>query len=122
MNTALLLGMPLLVTGEPGCGKTQLGEAVAYALGLRHERFETKSTSQARDAFYAFDVVGRFHAKDTGGSADPRAFIEYMALGRAILLAHPRADIANLIPAGFAHPRTAPTWRPAWGTFRRRTC
>src|SRR5262245_59559403 len=39
VNTALLLGLPLLVTGEPGCGKTQLGEAVAYALGLRHERF-----------------------------------------------------------------------------------
>ena len=104
VNTALLLGMPLLVTGEPGCGKTQLGEAVAHALGLRHEKFETKSTSQARDVFYAFDVVGRFHARDTGAAADPRSYIEYMALGRAILLAYPRAEIADLVPRGFDHP------------------
>src|SRR5205807_2054530 len=66
VNTALLLGLPLLVTGEPGSGKTQLGEAVAHALGLGHAKYETKSTSQARDVFYEFDVVGRFHARETG--------------------------------------------------------
>jgi MoxR-like ATPase len=110
VNTALLLGLPLLVTGEPGCGKTQLGEAVAYALGLQHLKYETKSTSQARDVFYEFDVVGRFHAKATAADpedADPRRFIAYAGLGRAILLAHHYEDVQHLLPTGphtFRHP------------------
>jgi MoxR-like ATPase len=110
VNTALLLGLPLIVTGEPGCGKTQLGEAIAYALGLSHERFETKSTSQARDVLYVYDVVGRFHAKEAGlgsAEADARHFIDYTALGKAILLAHEAADIGHLLPTGagsFRHP------------------
>ncbi len=112
VNTALLLGLPLLVTGEPGCGKTQLGEAVAYVLGLDHERFETKSTSQARDVLYVYDVVGRFHAKDAklgDATADARYFIEYTALGRAILLAHEAKDVKDLMPTGphsLRHPGT----------------
>lgn len=103
VNTALLLGLPLLVTGEPGCGKTQLGESVAYALGLDHAKYETKSTSQARDVFYEFDVVGRFHARETGTSpedADPRRFITYTALGQAILKAYPLTDVQHLLASG----------------------
>src|SRR5262245_44884626 len=59
VNVALLLGQPLLVTGEPGTGKTQLAGAIAYQLGLEEPLlFETKSTTTARDLFYAFDHVG----------------------------------------------------------------
>ena len=108
VNTALLLGLPLLVTGEPGCGKTQLGLAIAHALGYRHELFETKSTSQARDVFYVYDVVGRFQAGQLNESGDPRHYIEYTALGKAILLAHPKSNIAHLLPPesddGLNHP------------------
>jgi MoxR-like ATPase len=98
VNTALLLGQPLLVTGRPGCGKTQLGKAVAYALGYLHFKFDTKSTSQAKDLFYLFDVVGRFQARQVGGSADPRNFIRYQALGLAILLSHRRQDVEKILP------------------------
>jgi MoxR-like ATPase len=102
VNTALLLGLPLVVTGKPGCGKTQLGGAVAYVLGYPHFKFDTKSTSLAKDIFYTFDVVGRFHAaqidKKDKTLADPRRYIAYQALGQAILLSHPRAKVEDFLP------------------------
>ncbi len=98
VNVALLLGQPLLLTGRPGCGKTQLGKAVAYSLGYEHFKFDTKSTSQAKDLFYLFDMVGRFHAHQTGGPTDPRNYIRYQALGLAILLSHARSDIEDFLP------------------------
>lgn len=105
VNTALLIGMPLLLTGEPGCGKTQLGNAVAYALGWNHDIFETKSTSQAAELFYEYDVVGRFHAKTIEADVTPSEFVTYRALGRAILLAHPKELVAHLMPGnGRDHP------------------
>ena len=92
VNTALALRMPLLVSGEPGSGKTQLGYAVAHELGKPTPfKFNTKSTSTASDLFYTYDAVRHFQAKQAGeGSADARDFIEYSALGLAILIAlHP---------------------------------
>src|SRR5262245_17819678 len=61
VNVALALGQPLLITGEPGCGKSTLADWVAYKLGLGQAlRFQTRSTAVARDLFYSFDSVGRF--------------------------------------------------------------
>jgi len=34
MNTAIAVGSPLLITGEPGTGKTQAAYYAAYKLGL----------------------------------------------------------------------------------------
>lgn len=34
VNVALLLGQPLLLTGEPGCGKTQLGQPSRLVTGV----------------------------------------------------------------------------------------
>ncbi len=90
-NTALQLGQPLLLTGEPGTGKTQFAHFLAWHLGLDAPfEFHTKSTSVATDLFYSNDAVRRFHA---GKDADERDFIRFNALGRAILRSLPEEKV-----------------------------
>lgn len=104
VNVALLLGQPLLVTGEPGVGKTQLAHSLAWELGLGEPLvFETKSTSTARDLLYGYDTVGRFHAPHSGGSLRSLDYITWHALGEAILQSHPRDEVAQWLPAEFKH-------------------
>lgn len=64
INASILLGQPLLLTGEPGVGKTTVGRAVAHNLGLPLLEFTVKSTSRAVDLFYEYDAVGRFQAAE----------------------------------------------------------
>jgi len=91
VEVALMLGMPLLLTGEPGSGKSSVAASIAHELGLGEPlRFVVKSDTQARDLFYRFDTVGRFHASSTAGAdARPQRFIRFEALGKAILHARP---------------------------------
>ena len=86
VNVALALDQPLLVTGEPGCGKTALAWAVAAQLGCRVLEFHTKSTSTARDLLYQVDSLRRFHDASTGDARarDASAYLAYRALGEAI--------------------------------------
>ncbi len=86
VNVALALNQPLLVTGEPGCGKTSLAWAVAAQLGTEVLEFHTKSTSVARDLFYTFDSLRRFHDASTKDATarDAAHYVEYQALGKAI--------------------------------------
>lgn len=57
--TIFLKKRPLLLKGEPGCGKTLLARAVAFELGLPYEQWSIKSTSRARDGLYTYDAVSR---------------------------------------------------------------
>ncbi len=101
VNVALMLGQPLLLTGEAGTGKTQLAYHLAWQLGLGEPlKFETKSDSKAKDLFYWFDSLSFFHAgqtqKQTVRALD---FFKFNALGLAILLTRPLEEIADLMPA-----------------------
>jgi MoxR-like ATPase len=106
VNVALMLRQPLMVTGEPGTGKTVLAWSVAWELGLDPPLvFETKSTSQARDLFYYYDTLGRFTAKELRtDAASAKDYITFNALGAAIVLANSRDAVADALPAGFTHP------------------
>jgi len=90
VNVALALGQPLLITGEPGTGKTRLADHIAWVFGLGDAIiFNAQTTSQAKDLFYKYDALGHFQYSQTSKDLlSPeeveRKFIEYQGLGKAI--------------------------------------
>ena len=101
VNVALTLGQPLLVTGEPGTGKTQLAASLALELGLPEPlTFYTKTTSTAKDLFYRYDALRHFHDAHFQTEAKAvDAYVTYEALGLAILLSMPPAVAHDFLPA-----------------------
>jgi MoxR-like ATPase len=71
VELAIDLKRPLLLEGEPGCGKTRLAEAIAYEFTQKYGAYleagktwpiytwNVKSTERARDGLYTFDGVAR---------------------------------------------------------------
>jgi MoxR-like ATPase len=101
VNVALALGQPLLVTGEPGTGKTQLAASVAHELNLASPLvFHTKTTSTARDLLYRYDALRHFHdAQFSNAATEPEKYISYEALGQAVLLSLPPKEANPFLPA-----------------------
>jgi MoxR-like ATPase len=100
VNVALALGQPLLVTGEPGTGKTQLAASVAYELSLPSPLvFNAKTTSTAKDLFYRYDALRHFHDVQVRKQfAGVEGYITYEALGMAILLSMEPAHANPYLP------------------------
>src|SRR3981189_2563246 len=85
VNCALALERPLLVRGEPGTGKTQLAEAIAFGLGLRMINWPPESTTRAQDGLYGYPRAGSLNRRPAGEAAVtgmPR-YIKYGPLGQA---------------------------------------
>lgn len=90
VNVALNLGLPLLLTGEPGTGKTQLAYHIAHYFSLGEVLvFNAQTTSSAKDLFYRYDALGHFQYSQAQQEAlSPeeveKRYIRYQALGAAI--------------------------------------
>jgi MoxR-like ATPase len=92
VNVALYLRRPLLLEGEPGCGKTRLAFAIAYELGYPLKECYIRSTSRAQDLLYTYDALHRLY--DMQGSTEERTralermqYVSFGKLGEAIRLA-----------------------------------
>jgi MoxR-like ATPase len=106
VNVALTLGQPLLITGEPGTGKTRLAASVAYELGLGEPlTFHIKTTSLAADLFYHYDALRRFQDIQMKEKRDIRAYITCRALGTAILLALKEERAVEILPPKYRETR-----------------
>jgi MoxR-like ATPase len=99
VNVSLLLGMPLLLTGDPGVGKTRLATHLAQMQRAPLERFVVTSTATARDLLYSFDELARMRAVyREEGEPDLRRYLRFNALGSAILRAcGPDAPLEEIV-------------------------
>ncbi|MGW4163159.1 AAA family ATPase [Streptomyces sp. NPDC004788] len=95
VNTALYLRRPLLVTGDPGVGKSTLAHAVARELKLGQVlRWPVNSKTGLRDGLYRYDSLGRLEeagvarergdSKGEGGPVDLGRYVRLGPLGTAL--------------------------------------
>lgn len=93
INLAMYLERPLLLEGEPGCGKTCLAGAIAHEFTRKYVSnlddksesnrwwpfytWDIKSTSRARDGLYTFDAVARLRDAQLMG-ANPKRLNEFL--------------------------------------------
>ncbi|XXY50218.1 MoxR family ATPase [Sorangium sp. So ce269] len=100
VNTALAAEQPLLVTGEPGTGKTRLAASVARRLGWGEVlTFVARSDHQARDCLYSFDSLRRLHDAQVKSelASSSANYVRYEALGEAIRSPTPRVVLIDEI-------------------------
>jgi MoxR-like ATPase len=84
VNLAITLGRPLLLQGDPGCGKTLLARAIAYEFGQRYLnkkdewpyfRWNITSRTQAQQGRYIYDSLGRLRDAQMIGSENLKNFM-----------------------------------------------
>lgn len=75
ITIARLLMRPLLLRGEPGCGKTRFAEALAFGMyGEKYEKhlykWSIKSTSKLADGIYTYDHLARLRDVQSNNDED----------------------------------------------------
>jgi MoxR-like ATPase len=83
VNLAIALKRPLLLEGEPGCGKTMLADAIVYEFSHKYKDslpekkewwpyyiWNVKSTERAQNGLYTFDVVARLRDAQLASAMD----------------------------------------------------
>lgn len=84
VNMALQMDKPLLLTGEPGTGKTQLAFEISRALNMPLEILRAKSTIKGEEACYVQDTVLRLNDARFGTAhtqRDVNEFFDYVIWG-----------------------------------------
>jgi MoxR-like ATPase len=71
LNVALATGRPLLVSGEPGSGKSSLARNAADVLGWRYYDKTITSRTQASDLLWSFDALQRLNDATTPDTVLP---------------------------------------------------
>ena len=105
LEAAIRLGQPLLLTGEPGTGKTEMARWALDYLVAKNEapywpevlKFNTKTTSKASDLFYMYDALSHFQAANLRGERTVRTeeFIDLQPFGRTIAYSDPRPEFTE---------------------------
>jgi MoxR-like ATPase len=118
-DVAYRLGMPLLLTGEPGVGKTQAAYWLAWKLELDLLEYAVRSIATASDLFYGYNGLAHYHAAGlasrtsiAAGPDDPAEtpqqaalrFIDFHALGAAILRAADLKTVNDFYPRKKSEP------------------
>ncbi len=91
VNAAIYLRRPLLVTGNPGSGKTSLAYAIAYELKLGSVlTWPITARSNLRDGLYRYDAIARLqdsqlHQGDSDYIEDIGEYITLGSVGTAFL-------------------------------------
>ena len=83
VNISMTLEMPLLLTGEPGTGKTMLAHAVSESLGMQLIVLNVKSSMKLVEALYQYDTLTRLNDSRFGDSSRDVANIDdYIRMGK----------------------------------------
>lgn len=94
VNLAIELRRPLLLEGEPGCGKTRLAYSLAYELGYPIFECYIRTDSIVKEFLYDFDALNRLYKLQemktlkemSEEEINREKFIELKELGKAIEL------------------------------------
>ncbi len=84
VNMAVAMEKPLLLTGEPGTGKTQLAFEISRSLGMDLEVLRAKSTIKGEETCYNQDTVLRLNDARFGpgeSGRDVHNFFDYVIWG-----------------------------------------
>lgn len=73
------INRPLLVRGEPGCGKTQLARAAAQVLGMPLATLVVNERTETEDLFWRYDALRRLSDANTQKGVEDES--KYLSAG-----------------------------------------
>jgi MoxR-like ATPase len=98
VNLAVDLKRPILVEGEPGCGKTKLADSIATELGLgKVAKISVKSTSRAQDLLYRMNALRRLQDAQNVNNTQAQYVYPYLSLGPLGDVIHHKRRVVVLI-------------------------